>query len=140
MAGLPPPAAAGAAAPAAGAATTTDIESLHLMACLAGKDGYKDPASGYTCFTESFHRKRGQCCGSACRHCPYGYARVVTAAAKRSLAEGRVAILSGVLEGFGEETRVVAARGGGGGGGGGAATAAGDNEEEGEAGAGGKVR
>ncbi len=22
-------------------------------------------------FTEVFHRKRGYCCGSGCRHCPY---------------------------------------------------------------------
>ncbi|MCO6485515.1 MAG: hypothetical protein J5I41_07015 [Saprospiraceae bacterium] len=22
-------------------------------------------------FTESFHRKRGTCCGSGCRHCPW---------------------------------------------------------------------
>lgn len=28
---------------------------------------------GYRCFTESFHLKRGHCCQSGCRHCPYGY-------------------------------------------------------------------
>ena len=22
-------------------------------------------------FTETYHRKRGYCCGSGCRHCPY---------------------------------------------------------------------
>ncbi len=26
---------------------------------------------GKTVFTESFHLKRGYCCGSGCRHCPY---------------------------------------------------------------------
>jgi hypothetical protein len=25
-------------------------------------------------FTAAYHRKRGFCCGSGCRHCPYGEA------------------------------------------------------------------
>ncbi|MGD0902046.1 MAG: DUF5522 domain-containing protein [Terracidiphilus sp.] len=25
-------------------------------------------------FTAAFHLKRGSCCGSGCRHCPYGFA------------------------------------------------------------------
>jgi hypothetical protein len=25
-------------------------------------------------FTAAYHRKRGSCCGSGCRHCPYGKA------------------------------------------------------------------
>ncbi|MBZ9619422.1 DUF5522 domain-containing protein [Psychroflexus lacisalsi] len=28
---------------------------------------------GYRCFTEQYHLKRGYCCKSGCRHCPYGY-------------------------------------------------------------------
>ncbi|MEO6829992.1 MAG: DUF5522 domain-containing protein [Acidobacteriaceae bacterium] len=24
-------------------------------------------------FTEAYHRKRGYCCQSGCRHCPYGF-------------------------------------------------------------------
>jgi hypothetical protein len=24
-------------------------------------------------FTAAYHRKRGSCCGSGCRHCPYGF-------------------------------------------------------------------
>lgn len=28
---------------------------------------------GYKVFTERFHLKRGYCCKSGCRHCPYGY-------------------------------------------------------------------
>jgi len=24
-------------------------------------------------FTAAFHLKRGYCCGSGCRHCPYGF-------------------------------------------------------------------
>lgn len=26
----------------------------------------------YMVFTAAYHRKRGYCCGSGCRHCPYG--------------------------------------------------------------------
>lgn len=28
---------------------------------------------GYVVFTEKYHLKRGYCCKSGCRHCPYGY-------------------------------------------------------------------
>jgi hypothetical protein len=28
---------------------------------------------GYKVFTEKYHLKRGHCCKSGCRHCPYGY-------------------------------------------------------------------
>lgn len=31
---------------------------------------------GFYVFSRWFHLKRGQCCGHACRHCPYGYANV----------------------------------------------------------------
>lgn len=34
-----------------------------------GEDYYIE--RGYWVFTESFLRKRGTCCGSGCRHCPY---------------------------------------------------------------------
>ena len=26
-------------------------------------------------FTEEYHRRRGYCCKSGCRHCPYGFKR-----------------------------------------------------------------
>jgi len=35
-------------------------------------DYYLTP-EGYRCFTEQYHLKRGYCCESNCRHCPYGY-------------------------------------------------------------------
>jgi len=35
-------------------------------------DFYLTP-EGYRCFTEQYHLKRGYCCESGCRHCPYGY-------------------------------------------------------------------
>ncbi|MDX2281712.1 MAG: DUF5522 domain-containing protein [Saprospiraceae bacterium] len=28
--------------------------------------------NGYFVFTEYYLKKRGTCCGSGCRHCPYG--------------------------------------------------------------------
>ena len=37
-----------------------------------GEDFYYTP-EGYKCFTEKFHLKRGYCCKSGCRHCPYGF-------------------------------------------------------------------
>jgi Family of unknown function (DUF5522) len=29
--------------------------------------------NGLMVFTEAFHLKRGSCCKSGCRHCPYGF-------------------------------------------------------------------
>ncbi|MCB0693815.1 MAG: hypothetical protein H6568_02090 [Lewinellaceae bacterium] len=34
-----------------------------------GMDYYMD--GGYMVFTEKYHRDRGYCCQSGCRHCPY---------------------------------------------------------------------
>ena len=36
------------------------------------EDFYYTP-EGYKCFTEKYHLKRGYCCKSDCRHCPYGF-------------------------------------------------------------------
>lgn len=33
-------------------------------------DFYHTP-EGYLVFTEQYHRRRGYCCGSGCRHCPW---------------------------------------------------------------------
>ena len=35
-------------------------------------DYYWSP-EGYRVFTAQYHLKRGYCCESACRHCPYGF-------------------------------------------------------------------
>tara|TARA_R110001592_G_scaffold307299_2_gene580685 strand:+ start:201390 stop:201581 length:192 start_codon:yes stop_codon:yes gene_type:complete len=35
-------------------------------------DYYKSP-EGYIVFTEQYHKKRGYCCKSGCKHCPYGF-------------------------------------------------------------------
>ncbi|XGC81773.1 DUF5522 domain-containing protein [Bdellovibrio bacteriovorus] len=47
------------------------IKKLHEEAIKKGSDTYIDPATGYQVFTEAFHRHRGYCCNSGCRHCPY---------------------------------------------------------------------
>ncbi|AKH20100.1 DUF5522 domain-containing protein [Sedimenticola thiotaurini] len=31
---------------------------------------------GLMVFTECYHRSRGNCCGSACRHCPFDHINV----------------------------------------------------------------
>ena len=46
-----------------------DKEEVKLI---AGEDYYLAP-EGYKVFTEKYHLKRGHCCRSGCRHCPYGF-------------------------------------------------------------------
>jgi hypothetical protein len=29
----------------------------------------------YMVFTEAYHLRRGYCCNSGCRHCPYGFVK-----------------------------------------------------------------
>lgn len=48
----------------------------HRRAIEAGALGYRDPETGYFVMTEIAHLQRGNCCGSACRHCPYDHAKV----------------------------------------------------------------
>jgi hypothetical protein len=36
-----------------------------------GEDFYRE--GPYVVFTEAYLRKRGYCCESGCRHCPYGF-------------------------------------------------------------------
>ncbi|CAD7672535.1 unnamed protein product [Nyctereutes procyonoides] len=52
------------------------IADLHAAACAAGQLNYVDPATGYVVLTQLAHLERGECCGSACRHCPYGQVNV----------------------------------------------------------------
>jgi hypothetical protein len=37
------------------------------------KEDFYYSEEGYIVFTEKYHLKRGFCCESGCRHCPYGY-------------------------------------------------------------------
>lgn len=55
---------------------------LHDMACEQGEMTYEDPDTGYAVFTMLAHEKRGKCCGSGCRHCPYSHANVKDKASK----------------------------------------------------------
>ncbi|XP_040896558.1 uncharacterized protein C1orf53 homolog [Toxotes jaculatrix] len=59
------------------------IHTIHREACEAKKQMYVDPSSGYKVFTEYAHLQRGKCCGSACRHCPYGQVNVKDPAMKK---------------------------------------------------------
>lgn len=53
-----------------------DIEDLHTEAFNLGENSYYDPDTGFKVFTAYAHLKRGSCCGSKCRHCPYGWSNV----------------------------------------------------------------
>jgi hypothetical protein len=50
-----------------------DIARIHALACKEEKIFYTDPTSGLLVQTEYAHKKRGHCCKSGCRHCPFGY-------------------------------------------------------------------
>jgi hypothetical protein len=57
-------------------ALSPDIEDLHRNACSKGVLFYIDPATSYKVMTEVAHLKRGSCCGSSCRHCPFDHINV----------------------------------------------------------------
>ncbi|XP_056133795.1 uncharacterized protein C1orf53 homolog [Lampris incognitus] len=59
------------------------IHKAHKEACEAKEQMYVDPSSGYKVFTEYAHLQRKKCCGSACRHCPYGQVNVKDPAMKK---------------------------------------------------------
>ncbi|KAF9360593.1 hypothetical protein BGX34_007681 [Mortierella sp. NVP85] len=48
----------------------------HRLACEGNRKKYIDPKTGYSVMTELLHRRRGYCCGNACRHCPYNQENV----------------------------------------------------------------
>ncbi len=50
--------------------------ALHREAVARGERTYADPKTGFVVMTELAHLRRGRCCGSACRHCPYGWSEV----------------------------------------------------------------
>lgn len=50
-----------------------DFVPLHAAAVQRGELSYTDPATGYSVFTELHMLQRGYCCGSGCRHCPFGH-------------------------------------------------------------------
>lgn len=48
-------------------------QKAHDEAQALGHDGYLDPTNGLFVMTEGYLRRRGTCCESRCRHCPYGF-------------------------------------------------------------------
>jgi hypothetical protein len=48
------------------------IVVAHEAALDAGVPRYRDPVSGAQVFTAAALWARGTCCGSGCRHCPFG--------------------------------------------------------------------
>jgi hypothetical protein len=48
-----------------------EVLDRHRDAVAAGAPGYVDPETGLFVFTAAYHRARGTCCDSRCRHCPY---------------------------------------------------------------------
>ena len=47
------------------------IVRAHRAALQDGADTYVDPVSGLVVLTAAYLARRGTCCDSACRHCPY---------------------------------------------------------------------
>lgn len=47
------------------------VRAAHDAALAAGADTYRDPDSGLLVMTAPTLARRGRCCGSGCRHCPY---------------------------------------------------------------------
>lgn len=54
------------------AMTDFDMSGFSRKPKLADGDYYMSE-EGYIVFTEQYHLKRGYCCKSGCKHCPYGY-------------------------------------------------------------------
>jgi hypothetical protein len=53
----------------------------------AGIDYYIE--AGLWVFTAAYHQRRGYCCGSGCRHCPYGKGPTQSQSADAQEAENR---------------------------------------------------
>ena len=54
-----------------------DEEELSETELIEGKDYYMD--GPYLVFTEAYHLRRGYCCHSKCRHCPWKEEQTATA-------------------------------------------------------------
>lgn len=50
---------------------TTPGGNAETKTPMEDEDSYMD--GPYLVFTEAYHLKRGYCCQSGCRHCPYGF-------------------------------------------------------------------
>jgi hypothetical protein len=52
--------------------TLSDQNDKKPNSKFAEGDYYLSP-EGFIVFTEQYHLKRGYCCKSGCKHCPYGF-------------------------------------------------------------------
>jgi len=52
--------------------SANDLSGFSNKQKLEPEDFYTTP-EGYIVFTEKYLLKRGYCCKSGCRHCPYGF-------------------------------------------------------------------
>jgi hypothetical protein len=48
------------------------MEEFSKRSQLDAEDYYYSE-QGYIVFTEKYHMKRGYCCQSGCKHCPFGF-------------------------------------------------------------------
>ena len=48
------------------------VDQTDPLPMVEGKDYYIE-SGGFLVFTAAFLLRRGHCCESGCRHCPYGY-------------------------------------------------------------------
>ena len=69
--GMPEPTDAGAHPERLPPVGRDEVLARHRAAVAAGEPGYVDPTTALFVFTAAYHRARGECCGSGCRHCPY---------------------------------------------------------------------
>ena len=68
--------------------TPTAAESgdvLRPPPLVEGVDYYLE--AGRWVFTAAYHRKRGHCCESGCRHCPWGFRKPAPAEGPRPVGE-----------------------------------------------------
>lgn len=49
--------------------TANQLLATNMKELIEGEDYYRD--GDFVVFTSDFHLRRGRCCGSGCRHCPF---------------------------------------------------------------------
>jgi hypothetical protein len=49
-----------------------DMSGFSTKPSITEEDYYLS-IEGYIVFTDKYHLKRGYCCKSGCKHCPFGY-------------------------------------------------------------------
>lgn len=64
-----------------------EAQRRHAIACAEGRPLYADPTTGLMVLTAFEHKKRGSCCGKACRHCPYEWMAVSSDVRAKRLRE-----------------------------------------------------